>query len=355
MKSREKVFVGVSGGVDSSVALLRTIQEGYDVTAVFIKTWQPDFIVCNWERERLDAMRVAAHLGVPFITFDATSAYKQEVADYMIHEYAKGRTPNPDIMCNQHVKFGAFLSFALKNGASKVATGHYAQCLKRDGFYELHRGVDEQKDQSYFLWTLTQEQLAHTLFPIGNSKKADVRREAEKNKLPTFAKHDSQGICFLGPVDIQEFLPHFVEVSRGNVLNESGCVIGTHEGAVMYTLGQRHGLTIIPTHETSLPYYVVGKDTIKNELTVSTTPRTCEGAHIHLTHMNAIVHSFPSDAEAQFRYRQNPFRVELHMTDSDHGMLMVHDTHVDFPSCGQSCVLYSGTRCLGGGIINDIV
>lgn len=355
MNKREKVFVGVSGGVDSSVALLRVIRAGYDATAVFIKTWQPDFITCNWEKERLDAMRVSAHLGVPFYTFDAVEAYKNEVAEYMIREYREGRTPNPDVMCNKEVKFGAFLSFALAHGASKVATGHYAQCIENNDIFELHRGIDDEKDQSYFLWTLSQEQLKHILFPIGNSKKTDVRKEAEKFGLPTSKKQDSQGICFLGPIDIPEFLSHYVNVSPGNVLNESGQIIGTHEGALMYTLGQRHGFTIITTQDSSRPFYVIKKDIEENTLTVSAQHRTCEGTQVLLTDMHSIIPKLPSQCEAQFRYRQKPFHVDIHIHDSKHGMLTVHDAHIEMPSCGQSCVLYNGTQCLGGGIINEIV
>jgi len=352
---KENVFVGVSGGVDSSVALLRVLRAGHTATAVFIKTWQPDFITCNWEKERLDAMRVAAHLEVPFITFDGEQAYKDEVADYMIREYTLGRTPNPDVMCNQHVKFGAFLCFALAHGATKVATGHYAQVEERDGRYTLLRGADTEKDQSYFLWTLTQEQLSHTLFPVGDTEKPEIRREAEKAGLPTFAKHDSQGICFLGPVDIKDFLSHYVTVEEGNVLDEEGNIVGTHDGALYYTLGQRHGFSILPSQDASVPYYIVAKDVAANTLTVASVPRACTNTRVLLSNTNLIAQELPTTCEAQFRYRQKPFAVSAEMTEGDHGMLTIHDEHVDMPSVGQSCVLYTGNECLGGGIINDIV
>lgn len=352
---KEKVFVGVSGGVDSSVALLRVMHAGYEATAVFIKTWQPDFIACNWEKERLDAMRVSAHLGVPFLTCDAEAVYKQGVADYMIREYSEGRTPNPDVMCNREVKFGVFLQFALKHGATKIATGHYARIVKNAEHYELHRGIDTEKDQSYFLWTLTNEQRAHTLFPIGDSQKSDVRREAEQYGLHTFAKHDSQGICFLGPVDIREFLAHYVSIRPGDIINESGEIIGSHEGSLMYTIGQRHGFSIIPFHNTAHPYYIVKKDLKNNTLTVSHNPQTCSGIQIQLTNIYTTHDVVPYTCEAQFRYRQKPFQVTLTMTDATCGMLTVHDADIEMPSCGQSCVFYSGTECLGGGIINEIV
>lgn len=356
IRMREKVFVGVSGGVDSSVALSRLVRLGYDVVAVFIKTWQPDFIVCNWEKERLDAMRVSAHLGVPFYTFDAENVYKEAVADYMVREYKEGRVPNPDVMCNQYVKFGAFLQFAEAHGVAKIATGHYARCIERDGRHELHRGIDKEKDQSYFLWTLTQEQLGRALFPIGDTIKQDVRHEAKEIGLSTSQKRDSQGICFLGLVDMKDFLSHYVETVCGDVLDEAGKKIGIHDGAVFYTIGQRHGFTIKPSVESTMPYYIVAKDMTQNTLTVSHTPHTCnQNGTIVLTNINLLVEKLPDSFEAQFRYRQKPFRVQCTFTTSGCGMLTVLDAHIDTPPLGQSCVFYEGTRCLGGGIINDIL
>lgn len=353
MHKKGKVYVGVSGGVDSSVALARLSRAGFDVTAVFIKTWQPDFVPCTWERERLDAMRVSAHIGVPFLTFDAVSAYKNGVADYMIHEYEAGRTPNPDVMCNHEVKFGAFLRFALESGATQVATGHYAQVVQRGNSFELHRGTDTQKDQSYFLWTLTHDELSHIFFPIGDSEKARVRDEAERYGLPTFAKHDSQGICFLGDIDMKQFLSHYITSIPGDVYDEDGKCVGSHEGALFYTLGQRHGFTIAPSIDTTLPYYVVEKDIHANTLTVSHRARTCTGTHIVLSRTNLLAPTLPDVCEAQFRYRQKPFRVKVEKRNGDCVMLTVLDPNIDLPSLGQSCVLYSGTHCLGGGIINE--
>ncbi len=355
MKRRERVFVGLSGGVDSSVAALRLKQEGHDVVGVFIKVWQPDFLVCDWEKERLDAMRVAAHLDIPFLTLDAAETYKREVADYMIEEYKAGRTPNPDVMCNQHVKFGIFLDFARAHGATKVATGHYARVEERAGRFHLLRGVDTNKDQSYFLWTLTQEQLSHTYFPVGDTAKPDIRKEAAHAGIPTFAKSDSQGICFLGQVDIKEFLSHFAPQVRGVVHNEAGEPIGTHDGAIFYTLGQRHGFTITARDTAQTPHYVTKKDLAHNTITVSTVPRTFSTAtdgEISLTAMNEIGDGFTPTMEAQFRYRQKPFMVSYHEQKDGRGILTVPDTTIEFPSHGQSCVLYTGEQCLGGGIIS---
>ena len=204
--NKKTVFVGMSGGVDSSVSAALLKKQGFDVVGVFIKTWHPDFIKCNEEEERRDAMRVATHLNIPFLTFDFEDVYKKEVADYMISEYKAGRTPNPDVMCNKEVKFGAFLKKAISMGADFVATGHYAENRKNN----LVKGKDPAKDQSYFIWTLKQKQLSKILFPVGNLNKTEVRKLAKKFKLPVAEKKDSQGICFLGAVDLKDFLKHYI-------------------------------------------------------------------------------------------------------------------------------------------------
>lgn len=347
---KEVVFVGLSGGVDSSVATLRLKQAGHTVVGVFIKVWQPEFLECNWEEERLDAMRVAAHLDIPFLTFDAEETYKREVADYMIREYKEGRTPNPDVMCNQHVKFGAFLEFAKAHGADKVATGHYARMVQHGDTDLLMRGVDADKDQSYFLWTLTPEQRKYIYFPIGDSPKAQVRKEAEEAGLLTFKKPDSQGICFLGQVDIQEFLSHYITLAPGEVQNEDGAVIGTHSGALLYTLGQRHGFTIHTQGESQHAQYVIAKDLVHNTIVVSSHPPRDKQTAIPLKRVNQIA-PFPTEpVEAQFRYRQKPFRVSVGVHAGE--VLVTPQETVERPSVGQSCVLYDGDICLGGGIIS---
>ena len=347
----KKVFVGLSGGVDSSVAALRLKNQGYQVVGVFIKVWQPDWLACNWEQERLDAMRVAAHLDVPFLTCDAEAAYRDEVGAYFIKEYQAGRTPNPDVMCNQHVKFGAFLDFARAHGADFIATGHYAQRAELGGAYQLLRGVDTNKDQSYFLWTLTQAQLAQVLLPVGNSTKAEIRAEATNANIPVAQKKDSQGVCFLGQIDIPEFLSHYTDLVPGKVLSESGETIGEHQGALVYTLGQRHGFVLHDTDTMRTPYYVVAKDTDSNTITVSSKPPVTNAEAITLTNCNWIPDT-PKGAHltAQFRYRQQPFAVSLTPVDTHTVLLHVTDT-TEKPAAGQSCVLYDGMRCLGGGII----
>lgn len=351
----KKVFVGLSGGVDSSVAAKRLIEAGYDVTGVFIKTWHPDFLPCTEEADRRDAMRVAAHLGIPFLTCDAIQAYKDEVADYMIREYEAGRTPNPDVLCNQFVKFGVFFKFAVEHGAAYIATGHYAQVRESYGMFQLYRGSDTNKDQSYFLWALTQAELQKTLFPVGDTTKPIIRKEAESAVLPTFAKSDSQGVCFLGDVDLKEFLSHYVQVSPGDVIDEKGQCIGSHEGALFYTMGQRQGFTIHTTETTSAPHYVIAKDMEHNTITAAKSPKVVHGEKVILTDLNIIHGSVPQSCMAQFRYRQKPFPVQIEIAANGRVMLTVQESNIELPSIGQSCVLYKDTECLGGGIINEII
>lgn len=346
------IFVGLSGGVDSSVAALRLQKQGYTVVGVFIKVWHPDFMVCNWEQERLDAMRVAAHLGIPFLTCDAEAEYRDEVAHFFIQEYKAGRTPNPDVMCNQHVKFGAFLRFAQHHGADYIATGHYAQRIDGKTGPELHRGIDTNKDQTYFLWTLSPAQLSYTLFPVGDSPKEQIRREAEEAGIPTAHKKDSQGICFLGHVDIPEFLSHYIELVLGDVLSEAGEVIGEHQGAFVYTTGQRHGFTLHTTDEQRSPMFVLDRDTDRNTITVGLKEHMLETTDSLLLHSICLRQPVVNGEKitAQIRYRQTPFFVtviELHQAQ----LTITPEENMERPAAGQSCVLYRGENCIGGGII----
>lgn len=350
--AKKKVFVGLSGGVDSSVAALRLRNEGYGVVGVFIKVWHPDFLVCNWEAERLDAMRVAAHLDIPFLTCDAEAAYRDEVAKYFIDEYITGRTPNPDVMCNKHVKFGAFMDFAKAHGADYIATGHYAQKLDVSDNQELHRGVDTNKDQTYFLWSLTNEQLDFTLLPVGNTTKDKIRKEAADANIPTATKKDSQGVCFLGHIDIKDFLSHYVDLKIGHVKNEQGEVIGEHEGALIYTIGQRHGFSIFTKEEEREAYYVTAKDVTTNTIVVSPTKPLLK-EKIVLTLHNLVLRTplvLNETYEAQSRYRQTPFKIKVVSVDeSEVNISILEET--ESVASGQSCVLYQGSLCIGGGII----
>ncbi len=202
----KKVYVGLSGGVDSSVAATLLKKEGYDVRGVFIKIWHPDLIGCDWKDEMRDAMRVAAHLEIPFEMVDLADVYREKVIQYMTDSYKKGETPNPDVMCNTYVKFGVFYDWAINNGADFVATGHYAQIEENEGEFKMLAGIDNSKDQSYFLWNIRKECLQKMLLPIGKYTKKEVREIAEKNNLPTAKKADSQGLCFIGDVDLKSFL-----------------------------------------------------------------------------------------------------------------------------------------------------
>jgi tRNA-specific 2-thiouridylase len=264
-RQNKKVFVGLSGGVDSSVSALLLKQSGYDVVGVYIKGWQPEWVECTWKEERLSAMRTAAYLDIPFLTLDGEDAYKKNVAEYMLKEYARGRTPNGDMLCNREIKFGIFLKFALENGADFVATGHYAQVV--DG--ELQESVDTEKDQTYFLSQLTQVQLQHAIFPIGHLVKSEVRKLAAEHNLPVAGRKDSQGICFVGDMSMEEWLKKELNPKSGNVLDMHGEVVGLHDGAVLYTIGQRHGFTIFNTEENKKVLYVIDKDVEANTITVS--------------------------------------------------------------------------------------
>ncbi len=374
--TKEKVFLGISGGVDSSVVAALLVEDGYNVTGVFIKVWEPPQEkfqkVCTWRDDRRDAMRVAAKLGIPFMTVDLSTEYKKEVVDYMIKEYAAGRTPNPDVMCNKAIKFGAFFDWAITEGADFVATGHYARIKQCDTNIRMHAnetnkpsgspnsyrallsGKDTNKDQSYFLWNLRQEQLAHILFPVGEYEKTAVRALARKFDLPTAEKKDSQGLCFIGKLDVKEFLKEFIEVKPGEVIDETGKKIGRHDGVFFYTIGERHGFKIDHTSPTAAPLFVVGKDLVKNQLIVSPRPlpAKAENTTARLEAVNWITDE-PVVGREYFcrgRYRQSLFSCRLEKIKD------VWQAHFSAPQTGlapgQSLVIYEDDICLGGGIIS---
>ncbi len=360
-KIAKAVFVGLSGGVDSAVSAALLQKAGYEVVGVFIKTWHPDFLECNEEEERHDAMRVAAHLDIPFLTFDLEDVYKKEVADYMIREYKAGRTPNPDVMCNKEVKFGAFLKKALVMDADYVATGHYAQNFPPDkgGLRGVGKGVDPSKDQSYFLWTLTQKQLSKIIFPVGHLNKTEVRKLAKKFNLPVAQKKDSQGICFLGAVDLKEFLKHYIKEKKGKVVNEKGEEIGYHNGVVFHTLGERHGFAITKKNPNDGAYYVIGKDLKKNILVVSqkNPPLLNQGGvrggnyEIQLKNTN-WVNKTPDENKtytAQIRYHGEFLSCKI-ICGSPTSARVAFDKPI-MVAPGQSCVIYDRDICLGGGVV----
>jgi tRNA-specific 2-thiouridylase len=348
IKRKGLVFVGLSGGVDSSVSAAILKDQGYEVVGVFIKVWQPDFIECAWREERRDAMRVCAKLGIPFLTFDLEKTYKKEVADYMIAEYKAGRTPNPDVMCNKEVKFGAFLKKTLSMGADYVATGHYAQNINTI----LMKGADPAKDQAYFLWTLKKDQLKHILFPVGHLKKTEVRKLAEKYGLHTFEKKDSQGICFLGKLDMKDFLKHYIKEKKGSVLSEEGKVIGEHNGATFLTLGERHGFTITKKTSHDRPYYVVAKNIKKNTITVSQDKNLAlenSSSALNLENTNWMIKPDSKKIyQAQIRYHGEflPCRIKINANKAK-----ITFKSPQLVSPGQSIVVYDKNICLGGGVI----
>ncbi len=387
----KKVFVGMSGGVDSSVAALLLKEAGFDVTGVFIKVWQPEGTDCGWKDERRDAMRVAAMLDIPFLTMDFSEKYKKEVVDYMVREYSLGNTPNPDIMCNRHVKFGSFLDEARRLGADYVATGHYAQNIfnPETKKYELIEGADKAKDQTYFLWTLNQDDLRSILFPIGHLQKSEVRKLAEKAGLPVFDKKDSQGVCFIGHLDMKDFLKENIgdKVHAGDVLDMEGDVIGKHEGSILYTIGERHGFTLANNTVNTESHFVVKKDIEKNTITVAkeseyeqvvareiskevnlkdvSSSLDYKGDISALKTISNLVATDTSSASshpisARIRYRQEKqaCRIDFKPNNSkakpdvEDKLIVIFDNEQKGMAKGQSVVFYDGKKCLGGGIIS---
>ena len=357
--AKKKVFVGMSGGVDSSVSAALLLQQGYEVVGVFIKVWQAEFLPCSWREERRDAMRIAAMLGIPFLTLDLENEYKAEVVDYMIREYGEGRVPNPDVMCNKYVKFGAFLDFALSRGADFIATGHYARVKAVEGHHKLLCGVDTEKDQSYFLWTLTEKELAHTLFPVGHLEKKDVRALAHSFGLLNADKKDSQGLCFMGAVDMPEFLKHYLKTTKGDVCNNAGEVIGTHDGAMLYTIGQRHGFTTLKRTANEAPYFVITKDIEKNTITVShRDPVTSligdrRTNYVNISDINLISLDgiFGKDVYARIRYRGKLLPISVEQMSARQACVSLGEDEETI-AVGQSMVFYREEECLGGGVID---
>ncbi len=347
-KLRQKVYVGMSGGVDSSVSAALLKKDGFDVIGVFIKVWQPDWIKCTWKEDRIDAMRVAAKLDIPFVTLDLEKEYKEEVVDYMIREYKAGNTPNPDVMCNRHVKFGGFYKWAMDQGADFVATGHYARI--KNG--KLFAGADSNKDQSYFLWTLTPEQISRTLFPVGNINKTEVRKIATKLGLSTAEKKDSQGLCFIGKIDVKDFLSHYIEYKKGNVLNENNNIIGEHCGSYFFTIGERHGFTITKKTPNDQPYYVISKDINNNTITVAN--KAVEGSLPNAK--QEIVLKDTNWNQGQI-FTGKALKARSRFRETLQDIIVLNDNIISFLkpqyslSSGQSLVIYDGDECLGGGII----
>lgn len=362
------VFVGLSGGVDSAVSAMLLKNKGFNVVGVFIKIWQPEFLECTWSADRMDAMRVAVALKIPFKEIDLSSDYKRTVVEDMIASYARGITPNPDVLCNRHIKFGSFLKFAEREGADFIATGHYARVASGNrrlsqierGFtqktskteFELLRGKDKGKDQSYFLYTLGQSDLARTLFPIGELRKNEVRELARQAGLPVAKKPDSQGLCFVGDVTMKEFLSRFMKFKKGPVLDMAGAVVGTHDGAQLYTTGQRHGFLVTRRTQSTGVHYVTDSNIKENTISVSENiaDATRKSAVVDSMHWITDEPSFPFKAEVQTRYREVPIASSF---SRDRGTITVSFKEPHIVSPGQSLVVYQGEKCLGGGVISE--
>jgi tRNA-specific 2-thiouridylase len=357
-KVNPSVLVGMSGGVDSSVAAALLLRDGYRVTGGFIKNWSDSKDLttgeCSWKGERRDAMRVAAQLGIPLLTFDFEKQYRQKIVDALFKGYAAGQTPNPDVLCNQEIKFGLFLAEARRLGFEYVATGHYAR-LRRgtDGLAHLLRGLDSDKDQSYFLYRVPQAALAMSIFPIGGSKKPHVRALAKKFKLPVAEKPDSQGICFIGKLDMTAFLRKKIPSRPGDIVDSEGRVLGKHSGLDGYTIGQRERIRVAAGGE---PWYVADKDLKSNRLII------VQGAdHPKLFSKGVVLKDlcwtlgkppvYPQACLVQTRYRQKPEQAILAADNKGKAVKIHFRQPVKTVAPGQSAVIYRGNECLGGGII----
>lgn len=343
-----KVYVGMSGGVDSSATAALLKKRGYQVTGVYMKNWTQDFpgMKCPWADDLADAKRVSVQLDIPFKVFDFQDEYRQKVVDYMIKEYEAGRTPNPDVMCNQEIKFKVFLEAALEDDADMIATGHYART--KDG--KLFAGADKNKDQSYFLCRVTEDALLKTLFPLGEIEKSKVRELAKELGLATASKKDSQGICFVGEVGIKDFLTQYVTTEPGEIIDkQTGKILGKHDGAIFYTIGQRHGLGL----GGGLPYYVVDKNMDKNQVFVTTkiNDESLWKDEISLTNLHWI-NQRPADGEnflIRSRYRAKLVPAKLFFMED--GIKLKMDEAERAITPGQSTVIYKDDQVVGAGIV----
>lgn len=370
--TKKTVYVGLSGGVDSSVAAYLLKNEGYKVIGVFIRGWQPTWLPCTWKEDRISAMRTAAYLDIPFKTLDLEKEYKEKIVDYMLSEYADGKTPNGDILCNREIKFGLFLEYAIKNGADFVATGHYAR-KERDFAsqnFALFEAKNKEKDQSYFLSQINQDQLKHILFPLGDFySKNEIRKIAEENKLPVATRKDSQGMCFVGDITMKDFLKNELKnnknISTGKVLNLNGKEIGEHDGAILYTIGERHGFKLYKEFQTTenKNLYIIKKDLENNILIVSEkepeksrsdfsgTPKTFTLEKL------SFINTFPKEGETmQIRLRYRGDKIDIKILKIDKAEKTCEFEILDEKyknekvASGQFGVFYKGEECLGGGV-----
>ena len=348
------VFVGMSGGVDSSVTAVLLKNAGYHVVGVYMKNWSKDLpgMKCPWAEDLADAKRVATKLDIDFRIFDFETEYHAKVVDYMIEEFRKGNTPNPDVMCNQEIKFRLFYDIAMSQGADFIATGHYA--VSEDGNLKL--AIDTNKDQTYFLYRISDEAISHTLFPLGKMLKPEVKKLAAEFGLDNAYKKESMGVCFVGEVGIKDFLQEYIEVTPGQIIDrDTGEVLGTHEGAVFYTIGQRHGLNL----GGGLPYYVVSKDMAKNLVYVSKNlnhlnlwTKTLKLKDVIIRQIHQATGDIqPNLSELTCRVRHRAPLINCSFNAETHEVILAEE--IKHPAVGQSVVFYAGDVCIGGGIIAE--
>ena len=356
----ERIVVGMSGGVDSSVTALLLKRQGYDVVGVFMKNWEEkdENGVCTATADWQDVQDVCEVIGIPYYAVNFEKEYQERVFSYFLSEYRKGRTPNPDVLCNREIKFKAFLDFAMKLGATRMATGHFVRCETRDGHPTLLRGVDANKDQSYFLYMLKEAQLARAVFPVGGMTKAEVRRIAAENGLPVSAKKDSTGVCFIGERNFRQFLQGYLPLQNGDMCTEDGRKVGEHIGLAYYTLGQRKGLGIGGGGD-GRSWFVVEKDLARNVLVVAQgedSPRLFT-RFARASQATWIADTVPAaEGEpfrcvAKYRYRQ-PDQAVTAVIKGD-TLCLTADEAQRAVTPGQSVVLYQGEVCLGGAIVDE--
>lgn len=376
-RSGRKVYVGLSGGVDSSVAALLLKEQGYEVVGVYMKNWTKDLpgMPCPWMDDYQDAKRIAVQLGIEFKIYDFEKQYFDKVVKYMLDGFKAGFTPNPDIMCNQEIKFKLFLDTALEDGADFVATGHYARLVRGPSSHRLMMAKDKNKDQTYFLHRVESSALKKTLFPLGDLTKPEVRELAKNAGLITAKKKESMGICFVGKVNIKQFLEQYIKPKPGKIIDQKGNEVGKHDGAFFYTIGQRHGLGVsgrLPAgRQGGLPYYVIGKNMKKNEVYVTTDIQDEKlwSSSINFTSAHWIADEPPVQKHATSKKKQASSKFQVYSSlcvRTRHRAKLVPvkslkrtskswaaelDEEVRALTPGQSAVFYSGDECLGGGIV----